>query len=197
MLPVRVCLPTGAAYPPDGPDWLHEIKHDGFRMIARRDGDRVQLISRRGIDWKSRFQPIVAAVEGLPVRSCIIDGEAIACDRSGLADFQLLRRSRRDQAVTLIAFDLIELDGRDFRSEPIEARRAELARLLDGCQPGIVLNAVFDHPGPIVFERACVLGCEGIVSKRRGSRYIAGRTDHWLKVKNPDAPVKHRLADPR
>jgi ATP-dependent DNA ligase len=94
--------------------------------------------------------------------------------------------------VTFIAFDLLELDGRDFRSEPIEARKAELARLLDGCQPGIVLNAVFDHPGPIVFERACVLGCEGIVSKRRGSRYIAGRTDHWLKVKNPDAPAVRR-----
>ena len=95
MLPLKICLPSPAARPPAGPDWLHEIKHDGFRMIARRDGDRVQLISRRGVDWKSRFQPIVAAVEGLPVRSCIIDGEAIACDRSGLADFQLLRRSRR------------------------------------------------------------------------------------------------------
>ena len=130
-------------------------------MIARRDSDRVQLISRRGIDWKSRFQPIGAAVEGLPVRSCIIDGEAIACDRNGFADLQLLRRSRRDQAVTLIAFDLLELDGRDFRSEPIEARKAELARLLDGCQPGIVLNAVFDDPGPIVFGTHALSDAKG------------------------------------
>jgi bifunctional non-homologous end joining protein LigD len=84
--------------------------------------------------------PIVAAVAGLPVRSCIIDGEAIACDQSGLADFQLLRRLRHDQAVTLIAFDLLELEGRDLRGEPIEVRKSELARLLDGCKPGIVLN---------------------------------------------------------
>ena len=76
MLPLKICLPSPAACPPAGPDWLHEIKHDGFRMIARRDGERVQLISRRGIDWRSRFRPIVAAVAGLPVRSCIIDGEA-------------------------------------------------------------------------------------------------------------------------
>ena len=94
--------------------------------------------------------------------------------------------------MTLIAFDLLELDGRDLRGEPIEVRKSELARLLDGCKPGIAINAVFDDPGPIVFERTCALGCEGIVSERRGSRYIAGRTDHWLKVKNPDAPAVRR-----
>ena len=98
MLPLKICLPSPAARPPAGPDWLHEIKHDGFRMIARRDSDRVQLISRRGIDWKSRFQAIVAAVEGLPVRSCIIDGEGVrpqrACGLSALPP--IAPRSGRD-----------------------------------------------------------------------------------------------------
>src|SRR6516165_751958 len=91
MLPVRVCLPTGAVHPPEGLEWLREIKHDGFRMIARRDGERVRLISRRGLDWGDRFGTIVEAVEALAVRSCIIDGEAIVCDGDGLADFHLLR----------------------------------------------------------------------------------------------------------
>jgi bifunctional non-homologous end joining protein LigD len=161
-------------------------------MIACRDGERVRLISRRGLDWGDRFGAIVAVVEALAVRSCIIDGEAIVCDGDGLADFHLLRYRRGDVAVHLCAFDLIELDGNDLRREPIETRKRELARVLDACRPGIVLNAVFDEPGPIVFQHACKLGCEGIVSKRRGSRYIAGRADCWLKVKNPDAPAVRR-----
>ena len=87
---------------------------------------------------------------------------------------------------------LLELDGNDLRREPIETRKRELARVLDACRPGIAINAVFDEPGPIVFQHACKLGCEGIVSKRRGSRYVAGRADCWIKVKNPDAPAVRR-----
>jgi ATP-dependent DNA ligase len=88
--------------------------------------------------------------------------------------------------------DLIELDGRDLRDEPIETRKAELARVLYGCRPGLVL---FHDPGPVVFEYACKFGCEGIVSKRRGSRYARGRSSNWLKVKNPDAPAVRREAE--
>src|SRR5215468_4294384 len=99
MLPVRVCLPTGAVHPPDGPEWLHEIKHDGFRMIARRDGERVRLISRRGLDWGDRFGTIVAAVETLAVRSCVIDGEAIVCDGDGLPSLRVRsNRTRRPRS---------------------------------------------------------------------------------------------------
>jgi bifunctional non-homologous end joining protein LigD len=134
------------------------------------------------------------AIEALTVRSCTIDGEVIACARSGLADFELLRYRRQDHPVTLVVFDLIDLEGRDLRREPIEHRKAELTRLLDGYWPELTLNAVFEEPCPIVFKYACALGCEGIVSKRRGSRYVAGRTDHWLKVKNPDAPAVRRQA---
>jgi bifunctional non-homologous end joining protein LigD len=195
MLPLKPCLPKGAPAPPAGPDWLHEIKHDGYRMLALRDGERTRLISRHGRDWGDRFPAIVAAVEMLAARSCIIDGELIASREDSLADFELLRYRRRDAAVTLVAFDLIEIDRCDLRREAIERRKAELVRLLDGCRPGIVLNAVFHEPGPIVFEYACKLGCEGIVSKRRGSRYIAGRTEHWLKVKNPAAPAVRREAE--
>src|SRR6516162_4093584 len=192
MLPAKPCLPTSAPCPPVGPEWLHEIKHDGYRMLAHHDGGRARLISRRGFDWGDRFPAIVAAVEALAVRTCTIDGEVIASNADGLADFELLRYRRRDAAVTLVAFDLLQIDGRDLRDEPIETRKAELARLLDGCRPGLVLNAVFHDPGPVVFEHACKLGCEGIVSKRRGSRYARGRSSNWLKVKNPDAPAVRR-----
>jgi ATP-dependent DNA ligase len=88
MLPLKISLPTRAPAPPAGPDWLREIKHDGFRMIARRDGERVRLISRRGLDWGDRFQAIAAAVKALAVRTCTIDGEVIACDVGGFASFE-------------------------------------------------------------------------------------------------------------
>jgi ATP-dependent DNA ligase len=93
--------------------------------------------------------------------------------------------------VVLCAFDLIELDDRDLRREPIEDRKAEL---LADCGPGIVLNSVFEEPGDVVFKHAVALSCEGIVSKRRGSHYVAGRTDAWRKVKNPKAPAVRREA---
>jgi bifunctional non-homologous end joining protein LigD len=134
----------------------------------------------------------VEAVELLAVRTCTIDGEVIACDENGLADFQLLRWRKRDDPAIYCAFDLLQLDGHDLRSEPIETRKTDLAGLLTGCRPGIVLNHVFDDPGPVVFEHVCKLGCEGIVSKRRGSLYARGRSSNWLKVKNPDAPAVRR-----
>jgi hypothetical protein len=118
-------------------------------------------------DWGWRFPTIVAAVKALAVRSCIIDGELIACDANGPADFQLLRWRKRDDPAILCAFDLIELDGRDLRDDPIEERKAELVRLLTGCQPlALVLNRVFDEAGSIVFEHACKLGQEARLALR-------------------------------
>ena len=151
MLPLRPCLPTFAPFPPSGPDWLHEIKLDGYRMFALLDGARPAHLAI----WRTcAFPMIVAAVEALAVRS---------------------------------AFDLLGLDGHDLRDESIETRKAELARLLVDCRPALALNRVFDDPGPVVFEHACKFGCEGIVSKRRGSRYVGGRSNNWLTVKNPGA----------
>jgi bifunctional non-homologous end joining protein LigD len=118
--------------------------------------------------------------------SCVIDGELIACDANGLADFQLLRWRKRDDPAVYCALDLLQLDGRDLRGEPIQTRKAELARLLNGCQPlALVLNRVYDDPGAVVFEHACKLGCEGIVSKRRGSRYARGPVDQLAQGEKP------------
>jgi bifunctional non-homologous end joining protein LigD len=189
---IRPCLPMVAAAPPVDPDWIHEIKHNGFRLIARRDGKRVRLLTRNGYNWANRFPLIVEAVRALRAASCLIDGEAIICDGDGLADFERLRSRRHDDEAVLCAFDLIELDGRDLRREPIEERKAALAKLLRRCGPGLVLNVVFEQPGDVVFKHARALGCEGIVSKRRGSPYVSGRSRHWVKVKDPAAPAVRR-----
>src|SRR5205814_1485605 len=105
------CLPTKAPQPPSGDTWLHEIKHDGFRVIARKDGERVRLYSRPGNDLTYRFPLIVEALARLRSRSCIIDGEAVCCDEDGMPNFDRIRYRRHDASVFLYAFDLIELSA--------------------------------------------------------------------------------------
>ena len=192
---VEPCLPSPAERPPAGPNWLHEIKHDGFRILARRDGAGVRLITRNGHDFTHRFPLAAAAVLALPGRSFLIDGEAIVTDDGGLAVFELIRRARNGGAAVLCAFDLIEFEGKDLRRAPIEHRKQKLSRLVRGPRPGIVLNEHYDGDGDVVFEHACKLGCEGIVSKRLGSPYRSGRSLHWLKIKNPRAPAVKREAE--
>ena len=207
------CQPTAAAKPPSGPGWIHEIKYDGYRMMAMRASGSTRLITRNGHDWAARYPLVVAAVDALWARSCIIDGEIAKCDERGLAVFDLLRTGPGAKTdVALFAFDLLELNGEDLRREPIEARKARLAKLLRHSDPNvrhpgraasktgtetIQTSAIHlvDHletDGAVVFEHACGLGCEGIVSKKLGSSYISGRSDKWIKVKNPAAPAVHR-----
>jgi bifunctional non-homologous end joining protein LigD len=175
--------------------WIHEVKHDGFRIMARRDAAGVRLITRNGNDFTKRFPLAAAAVAALPSRSCLIDGEAIACDDSGLAVFELIRRARNHGSAILCAFDLLEIDGEDLRRAPIEHRKHRLARLLRRPDHGLVLNEHFSGDGATVYREACLLGCEGIVSKRLGSPYRSGRSQHWIKVKNPKAPAVKREAE--
>jgi bifunctional non-homologous end joining protein LigD len=194
---VEPCLPSPADKPPSGSEWVHEIKHDGYRLMARRDpiAIGVRLLTRNGHDWAARYPLIVDAVNALKVRSCLIDGEAVACDGSGVAVFERLRRKREGRHAFLYAFDLLELNGNDLRGEPFEVRKATLASVLRGCPPGLRLNEHLAHPGDVVFRHACKMGLEGIVSKRLGSRYRSGRTKDWLKFKNPDAPAVKREAE--
>jgi bifunctional non-homologous end joining protein LigD len=121
---VAPCLPRPSDEPPVGPGWIHEIKHDGFRTMACRDGKGVRLYTRNGYDFADRFPQIAEAISNLPVRSCFIDGEAIVVDERGLSVFNCLRYRCHDHAAMLCAFDLIELDGDDLRPLPI-ARRKE------------------------------------------------------------------------
>src|SRR5215467_1224231 len=117
---IESCLPSPAKAPPSGPGWLHEIKHDGIRIFARRDRAGVRLIIRHGNDFTSRLPLAVAAVAALPGRSFLIDGEAIVTNGDGVAVFDLIRHKRHGADAVLIAFDLIELNGEDMRRSPIE-----------------------------------------------------------------------------
>jgi ATP-dependent DNA ligase len=193
---IEPCLPSPADKPPTGSNWIHEIKHDGYRLMARRDPVGIQLLTRRGNDWSARFPLVVEAVNHLKVRSCLIDGEAVCCDERGLATFQLLRRRRNEGQAFLYAFDLLELDGTDMRREPIEVRKTTLASIPRKSRPGVRLNGHLAHPdGAEVFQHACKMGLEGIVSKRLGSRYRSGRSSDWLKFKNPKAPAMRRESE--
>ena len=155
----------------------------------------MRLITRAGNDFSDRFPSIEMEVGKLPVRSCLIDGEAIVCDENGLADFELIRRNGNGDRAVLCAFDLLELDGKFLRWKPIETRKALLAELLNDSVSGLVLNEHYEEDGAIVFRAACRLGCEGIVSKRLGSTYRPGRSPLWVKVKNPNAPAVKREAE--
>jgi len=190
------CLPMMAPRPPSGPLWFHEIKHDGFRIIARKDSRRVTLYDRLGNDLTQRFPLILEAMARLP--SCTIDGEVVTCDDRGVPSFDLLQRRQRDDRAFLCAFDLIELAGDDRRRDPLEQRKFDLNRLLAGALPGLVLNNWIDgakFDGTTVFDQVRSLGLEGIVSKRKDSRYISGRSPYWLKMKNPTSEAVRRAAE--
>ena len=196
---IEPCLATRAERVPIGPLWAHEIKHDGYRFICRRDGDRVRVFSRRGLDWTDRVPSIVAAMRSLRARTATLDGEAVVARDDGVTDFAALRSalSRRvgGAAVFLYAFDLLELDGQDLRREPWLVRRETLASLIRKAGPGIALSEHLDGDGEAIFHHACVLGLEGIVSKRRDAPYRSGRSPDWIKVKNPNAPAATRVIE--
>jgi bifunctional non-homologous end joining protein LigD len=185
---IAPCLPMLAPRAPSGPLWLHEIKHDGLRIIARNDANRVKLYGRTGNDLTKRFPRIVDAMARLP--SCTIDGEAVVCNDGGVASLDLLCRGSRDDRAFLYAFDLIELDHDDRRRDPLAWRKLELGRLLANSAPGLVFNEWIDgseSDGETVFDHARRLELGGIVSKRKDSRYFSGRSPYWLMMKNPDA----------
>jgi bifunctional non-homologous end joining protein LigD len=193
---IEPCLPSPAERPPSGPGWLHEIKHDGYRLMARRNAVGVRLLTRNGHDWTGRYPLIAQAVDALAVTSCLIDGEAVCCHDAGLSVFERLRGRRHDASVFLYAFDLIELDGQDLRREPLLVREATLASVLAKAGPGIRFNQHLEYDdGETVFRHACQLGLEGIVSKRKDSPYRSGRSPDWLKFKNPNAPAVKRDAE--
>ena len=192
---IEPALPSASGLPPSGSNWIPEIKFDGFRMLARRDGPTVRLFTRNGYDWTERFPLIRAGMAALRVRSCLIDGEAVCCEVDGVPSFELLRYRHHDGAVFLYAFKLLELDGRDLRPTPLEERRAALAKLLRQVKSGVHLSDHVEADGPIVFRHACILGVEGIVSKRKGSPYRSGWTPDWVKCKNPASPAVKREAE--
>jgi bifunctional non-homologous end joining protein LigD len=195
---IEPCLPTNAHTVPTGQQWAYEIKHDGFRFICHRDGERVRVFSRRGHDWTDRVPLIAEALAKLRVKSVTLDGEGVVCRTDGVSDFDRLRAAvgrMGSRDAFLYAFDLLEIDGEDLRSYEWNVRRATLRSLIKRAGPGIRLSEHLDGDGVLAFQHACFMGLEGIVAKRRDKPYRSGRSPDWIKVKNPDAPAATRIME--
>ncbi len=180
-------LPTLASAPPLGDDWLHEIKHDGYRTLLVIDSGRARAFTRNGHDWTDRYRRVVECAAELPCSTAILDGEMIVQDEHGRSDFLALRGAMASEPHRLIfyAFDLLHLDGKDVRAEPLVERRARLHDLL--ADPGpfcpIQFSEALSADGGAVFIQVERMGLEGIVSKKAGSPYRSGRSPVWLKTK--------------
>ena len=181
---IQPCQPTLVACPPAGPGWLHEMKHDGYRLVARKDANRVTLWSRYGTDFTDKLPRIAEAVRSLPIDNALIDGEAVVFRQDGHSDFVALRTKAGGELASFVAFDLLSLEGDDLRHQPFADRREALERVVAGAED-IRFSEAFVGVGAIVFAHACQLGLEGIVSKRVLSRYSSGTSRNWLKCLNP------------
>jgi bifunctional non-homologous end joining protein LigD len=177
-----------------GPDWIHEIKHDGYRLIVQRDGARVRLFTR--YDWSDRYPLIVEAALRNRCTSFVVDGEAVVLGVDGISDFNGLHSRKHDDEVTLYAFDLLALEGDDLRKLPLHLRKNNLARLLARRPEGIFLSD-FERGeiGPDLFRQACKFGLEGLVSKHKDRPYRGGRSPNWIKVKNRSHPAIERVKE--
>ena len=188
---VKPCLATLAEKAPDGATWIHEIKFDGYRIQARRDGGKVKLLTRRGLDWTKKFPAIAEAVGKLPAGTALIDGELVVEGSDGISSFSLLQedlKNGRHDRMVFYVFDLMHLDGADLKPLPLATRKAALARLLaktGKCGP-LRLSLSLTEPGPVLLKHACKMGLEGIVSKRADAAYHSGRGHDWIKTKCSD-----------
>ena len=190
---IEPCRPSKVAKPPSGPLWIHEIKHDGYRLMVRREGARVRCFTRNGHDWANRFPAIVDAALRIKATSFLIDGEVVITAKDGTSDFRALRSKRRGIEAVLFAFDLIELDGDDLRALPLIERKRRLTTRL-GKAKGRAIRFVehLTDDGPTVFRHVCQMGLEGIVSKRTDSPYRSGPSRTWVKSKNPASEAVRR-----
>jgi|SRR4051794_13728932 bifunctional non-homologous end joining protein LigD len=190
------CLPSRGTTVPSGPEWIHEIKHDGYRMLVTREDKRVRLFSRNGHDWTDRYPWIVEAALKNRQKHFVIDGEAVILGVDGISDFNALHSRKHNEEVQLYAFDMLAADGEDLRTLPLAMRKANLVRLLARRTDGIFV-APFEQGeiGPDLFRAACSFGLEGMVSKRRDRPYRAGRCNHWVKVKNRKHPAMDRVME--
>jgi bifunctional non-homologous end joining protein LigD len=196
--PFQPCIPTRATKVPTGPDWLHEIKHDGYRLIVQkidqgRGNKRVRLFTRNGHDRTDRYPLIVEAALRNRSASFVLDGEAVLLGVDGVSDFDGLHSRQHDDEVQLYAFDLLAADGDDLRKLPLAMRKTNLARLL-ARRP---MASLWHHSrkarsGQSCFARRANSGLKGWC-RNRDRTYRAGTSPHWIKVKNPKHPAMTRV----
>ncbi|WP_424629624.1 non-homologous end-joining DNA ligase [Bradyrhizobium sp. SYSU BS000235] len=179
---VKPALAEQLSRPPKGEGWIHEVKFDGYRVQIHIANDAVKVFTRRGHDWTSRLKKISTDAWHINARSAIIDGEVVAPAADGVSDFSVLQkeiRAKRSDKLVMYAFDLLYLNGNDLRAIPIEDRKERLHGLIR--KTNILFSESFEADGAIMFARACEMGIEGIVSKRKGSRYRSDRNNDWIK----------------
>ena len=183
---VDVQLCTLVREPPEGERWLHEIKFDGYRIVAFKDGESVRLVSRTHKDWTARFQGIAEAVRGLPAQTAVLDGEVVAVRPDGTTSFQELQNHARSGGAANVRyqlFDLLYLDGMDLRGAVLVDRKRVLEGLLQGAEPPLQYTDHIEGHGDVIFSQSCDLLLEGVVSKRGDAAYRPGRGHDWLKIK--------------
>ena len=172
---------------PEGQQWLHEVKFDGYRVLIWRSGAAVRITSRGSQDWTHKLSAAARAAQRLRCDNCLLDGELIAVDERGHSSFGDLQRcfgsASADARLRIMVFDLLWLDGADLRALPQAERKGRLARLMRGARPPLLLTAFTTGNGPAVERAACQHGLEGIVSKSADAPYGNGRTGAWLKAK--------------
>ncbi|TGQ32799.1 ATP-dependent DNA ligase [Mesorhizobium sp. M00.F.Ca.ET.216.01.1.1] len=177
-------MPTLVAKPPQGSDWIHEAKFDGYRSQIIIDGADVRIFTRRGLDWTAKYRDLAEAAKGLNVHNAIIDGEVVVLNEAGLSDFAALRKAitRRQHDLYFIAFDLLHLNGHDLRDMALEDRREILAGLIRP-DSRIQFSETLLGQADAIYYLLDNAGLEGMVSKRRDSKYRSGPTTNWLKSK--------------
>lgn len=177
-------LPTLVEKPPEGDDWIHEAKFDGYRSQIVIDEDGTRIFTRRGLDWTAKYRDLAEAAKALDVESAIIDGEIIVLNEAGLSDFSELRKAitRRQHDLYFVAFDLLHLNGHDLRDMPLEDRREILAGMI---APGgrIQFSEALPGEAKAIYHLVDQAGLEGMVSKRKDSKYRSGNSTAWLKTK--------------
>src|SRR5215213_8494549 len=183
---VEFCDPTLSEQPPLGADWLHEIKWDGYRAQLHLRQGKVTIYSRNGFDWTDQFAPIAGDSKSLRAQDAIFDGEVVVLGNTGKPDFQALRRElgrRHSEKLTYFAFDLLWLNGRDLRKRPLIERKRLLQKLLSDASARLIYVEFLEGDGATIYQHACRMGLEGIVSKRADSIYRPGRQESWIKTK--------------
>ena len=193
-------LASPGGKPFSSPEWLYEIKFDGYRCLARIAGGQVQLRTKNGTDCTAWYPEVAEALAGVPGGPHVIDGEAAVLDDLGRANFDRLhkRAARRRRytgcdPVTLCAFDLLMHDGRDIMGLPLVERKALLRHLLASV-PGVLYVGDLPAREELFAQAVLPLQLEGFVAKRRDSAYVPGeRSPHWLKIKRKGAVPPERF----
>jgi DNA ligase D-like protein (predicted ligase) len=171
--------------PPSGPQWLHEIKLDGYRMAARIDNGQAQLLTRTGLDWTHKYPSTVAALANLNVKTAYLDGELCGVDDAGLPSFARIQAAtdgERAARLVFYAFDLIHINGSDVTGLPLLERKALLEPLVAN-KPGLQFNGHDTRAGELILKHAGKLGFEGVVSKTIDAPYAPGNRGLWRKAK--------------